>query len=267
MKSAEIIPGAIAAVAADNAPKGYGSGNIEDVRDGIAAAPVRIVAIGKFRWQRQGACERIIVEDGHTTTVKVQYVDVVATMGEEAYERACNASSQYATVRRGYRNKRRGYRNKQRATTKDQWPGMPNGVSLHGKKIVWGPEAVLETRALVLPWDHFITRRDEFLLARAETDAYQRRMHEVKTALSGLLGPWAITKATNPKLTGFGHIDADNYSRLRLTQVTDFKMTFEASVSVDWSAVPAKVRKEAEPMIKEIAFLQDKLECSLNERW
>lgn len=174
MKIADITPGLVyAAVSSvgnehfNTEPRRYVRGGYarsrpkpSDVHDGFDAAPVRVVAVGKFRWRQSGACAREIAEDYHTTNLRVQQVDVRATLGTGD----------------GRRDLPDG----------DTRIGYPKGLKLTSPRVVW-VDAIVTTDKIIMPWTDFLKRREEYNLVKLEVAAYQQRLEALKAEMRQLV--------------------------------------------------------------------------------
>lgn len=174
MKTADITPGLIyAAVSSvgnehyNTEPRRYTRGGYararpkpSDVHDGFDAAPVRVVAIGKFRWRQSGACTREIAEDYHTTNLHVQQVDVMATLG--------------ISGGRSY------------LPSGDARIGYPKGLKLTSSRVVW-VDTIVTADKIIMPWTDFLKRREEYNLVKLEIAAYQQRLEAIKTKMRELI--------------------------------------------------------------------------------
>lgn len=122
-------------------------GTAKDVSEGNLAAPIRVIAVGKFRWQRQGACGSVVVEDHYETTVHAETLDF----------------SQLDYKQRGHINTA---------------PGMPaSKVKLTDRSLKWR-EVIIRAGSISMPWDAFMKRYEENRLAGLEMQAYTEK-HEL----------------------------------------------------------------------------------------
>lgn len=170
MRAEQIKPGMTYAIPANHVP-GYGTessyrarrrgvnatGTAKSVSQGVVAAPARVIAVGTFRWKPSGLCAREMVDDHYTTTVHVQIPSVEKTV---------------ADVR-------------QHAHSGEKRIGLPDGLKIDSKKIVWVDE-IFPASAIIMPWADFVKRHDEVLFVRHEAAAYYARLEVIQSEILAL---------------------------------------------------------------------------------
>jgi hypothetical protein len=179
MRIEKITPGIYAAPA--NAVPGFGGrpssrsryganaiGTASDVSDGYLAAPVRVVAVGNFRWKQSGVCAQEIVEDHYVRTVRIVMPDVAATFGVEPWQVVHQKDPKVPTG-----EKRIGFR---------------DGLKFGSGKIQW-TEDIVQANRIIMPWGEFLKRHDEWLFVQAEMKAYQERLEILKHQMQAIVIP------------------------------------------------------------------------------
>lgn len=180
MKITDIVPGKIYATALSTVgfdkerPYRYGGGKIgtaKNVSDGTFAAPIRVIAVGKFRWQQQGACAKGIIDDHFTTTVHAEVLDVPHDV------RRANLADP------------------------NKIPGMAGSpIKPTSKRLKWR-EVIVAPNAIVMPWESFTTRYEEDRIAKLEMSAYAERHQELTQQMKGRVARAAQEKFTETAIT------------------------------------------------------------------
>jgi hypothetical protein len=240
VKKVDIIPGAVAAIAADRV-FGYGragykghSHGVEAVREGISAAPARIIDVGKWRAQRQGACDVEYINDGFTAAALVDVVDIKATFPKDG--------GQYGEWGQKYGD----------PTMVDR-PGMPDGLKLTSKRVKW-KRSVVPLTSLIYPWDHFLKLREERLFAQAEYAEYRRRNEVVLRELGELLAPVAAALPAGSKYS-FDNLDVGRFR-------WSYDVTLNVPKLVESGALNGSTAK-VKALYDEHVFLVGKLACRI----
>lgn len=215
----------------------YSSGTKNDVTTGSKAAPAKVVAVGKFRVRRSGACATEIVEDNHTTTVKVLVPDLKAMGVANGYDKDGNRVA---------------------------LPGSVAGLPVTSKKIAW-VEAVIELQHVMMPWDSFLQRRDEKLFAQQERAAFEERKRIVERAITELLSTTArkiVTRDTNLMLSVEHRHDQWNNKNRRYE--TTYRVVSAALPEARViSALTNAEKKQLDQLVSERDLLEKKLSCAL----
>lgn len=161
-----------------------------DVNSGFDAAPVKALAIGKFRERPAGACTLEIVDDHYMTTVKVATVDVRASLGFTD-----------ANSRRDFPagNNRIGY---------------PAGLPLTSPDVVWNEE-VFNAVDLVMPWEDFLKRRSELAFREMEITALQNKVVQIEQEMKAAAGVFMSAQDPDDGTWRYYTRDDDGYSYSR----------------------------------------------------
>lgn len=234
MKLADIQPGKIYAVPLSSvglSRTSYGYrpkvvGTAKDVSEGNLAAPIRVIAVGKFRWQRQGACDSVVVNDHYETTIHAETLDF----------------SQLTWKERGHIN---------------DAPGMPNSkVKLADKSLKWR-EVILRAGSVSMPWDAFMRRYEENRLAALEMNAYAEKhaklVDELKTK---------VAAAAKKKLKFTLDPTVQFYSGERNgVKAPSVAVTVTTSVPIS-----ELLTKTDEKLYKEILDLEERMKCNPRQR-
>lgn len=201
-------------------------GTAKDVSEGSLAAPIRVIAVGKFRWQRQGACDSVVANDHYETTIHAETLDF--------------SDLDY---------KQRGHINVA--------PGMPGSkVKLTDKSLKWR-EVILRPGMVTMPWDAFIKRYEENRLAALEMSAYtekhQQLIDELKTRV-------ATTAQKKLKLPGKPTVQFYSGGRDGASEPSvAVTLTTSAPMDTLLTAADKKLRDE-------ILDLEERMKCNPRQR-